>query len=341
VSSAASGERSFANWRNTLDVGDVADVFTEVTLTAGLDWQNEEIETTGGFSDPLTKDEDNLGVYALLRGRVADRVELSGSLRRDDTASFGAADTWNVGAVLDLREIAGRIYASYGTSFKAPTLNERFSTSSFTLPNPDLKPEEGRSWEVGVDVTPFSGDVDLTLGATYFDSEIDNLIEYRTIDFVTFQGQNQNVGVAVIDGFEAYAELSPIEMLKLRVDYTYTDARNGLTGQRLLRRPPHVWSATAELAPIEPLLLTLTYLSRGDRFDVLYGDTNPFGLGGGYLGNGDAEGYELVNVAARYTLTEELSLFATVYNLLDENYEDPNAYRGAPRSYAVGLRGNF
>ncbi|NWH07111.1 MAG: TonB-dependent receptor [Alphaproteobacteria bacterium] len=340
VSSGAEGVRSFANWRNTLDIGGDG-LWTDMQVTAGLEWQNEDIETSGGYSDPLSEDEDNLAVYALARGRLADRVDLSASARRDDTESFGTADTWNVGAVLDLNEISGRLYASYGTSFKAPTLNERFATSYYTLPNPDLVPEEGESWEVGADFTPLSGDVALAVGATYFNSQIENLIEYRTIDFITFQGQNQNVGVAEIDGYEAYAEFSPIDMLTLRVDYTYTDARNALTGERLLRRPPHMWSATVEFNPIEPLLLTLTYLSRGDRVDVLYGNTNPWGLGGGYLGNGWTEGYEVVNLAGRYAVSEEISLFATVNNMFDENCEDPNAYQGAPRSYAVGVRGNF
>lgn len=340
TSGGAEGVRSFANWRNTFEIGDLG-VVSGVELTGGLEWQNDDIETTGGFSAPLARDESNIAGYALLRGRVADRVDLSASVRRDDTDSFGAADIWNVGVVVDLPEIGGRAYASIGTSFKAPTLSERFSSSSFTLPNPALEPEEGKSWEIGVDVSPLRGEASLTLGATYFDTEIENLIEYRTVNPMTFQGQNQNVGVAEIDGYEAYVEFSPFEMLTLRVDYTYTDARNGLTDARLLRRPPHVWTATAEFAPFEPLLVTVTYLNRGDRIDVLYGDTNPFGLGGGYLGNGPANGYQLLNVAGRYRLSDNLSIFATASNAFDETYEDPNAYRGAPQTFSIGLRGNF
>ena len=340
VSSGAEGVRNFANWRNTLSLGDVAGL-NDVTLSAGVEWQNEEIETSGGYSAPLMREEDNLGAYALVRARFADRVDLSASARRDDTDSFGAANTWNLGAVLDLPEIRGRVYISYGTSFKAPTLSERFASSLYTIPNPGLQPEEGRSWEIGGDIQPLNGNVSLTLGATYFYTEIENLIEYVTIDFITFEGQNQNVGVAEIDGYEAYVELAPIESLSLRVNYTYTDARNGLTGARLLRRPPHVWGAMAEWTPLEPIMITLAYSHRGDRADVLYGNTNPWGLGGGYLGNGIAEGYDLVSLSGRFNVNESFSVFATANNLLDEDYEDPNSYRGAPQSFSIGVRGSF
>jgi vitamin B12 transporter len=330
VSSGAGGVRNFANWRNALTLGDFAGL-SDVTIAAGLEWQNEEIETSGGYSAPLTRDEDNLGAYATVRATVVDRVDLSASLRRDDTDSYGEANTWNFGAVLDLPAINGRLYASYGTSFKAPTLSERFSSSLYTIPNPALVPEEGRSWEIGGDLRPLHG---LTIGATYFNTEIDNLIEYVV-------NQNQNVGVAEIDGYEAYVELAPAESFKLRVNYTYTDARNGLTDARLLRRPPHAWGVTAEWTPIDPLLITLAYAHRGDRVDVLYGNTNPWGLGGGYLGNGIAEGYDLVSISGRFNVNESFSIFATANNLLDEDYEDPNSFRGAPQSFSIGVRGSF
>ena len=335
--SGAEGLRTFANWRNTLTLGGEGPL-SDVVLSGGVEWQNEEIEITGGYSNPLSRDEDALGVYLLARGRLANRVDLSASVRRDDNGNFGEADTWNLGAVLQLPEINARAYASAGTSFKAPTLNERFSISSYTVANPDLVPEEGESWEVGFDIDPTDS---IAFGLAYFDMQIDNLIEYVTIDPMTFVGQNRNNGVADIDGYEAYLELSPFDMLNIRVNYTYTDARNGLTGARLLRRPPHTWGALVELTPIEPLVLTLSYLSRGDRVDVLYGDTNPFGRGGGYLGNGPAQGYEVFNLAGRYAVTEGLSVFASVSNLLDEDYEDPNSYRSEPQTVWIGVRGSF
>ncbi|GIK49466.1 MAG: vitamin B12 transporter BtuB [Alphaproteobacteria bacterium] len=336
-SSEAEGVRSFANWRNTLNLGS-AGALHDVVLSGGVEWQREDIDVSGGYSDPLSRAEDALGIYAMARARLAGRVDLSASVRRDDNDNFDEATTWNIGAVLQLPEIGARLYASTGSSFKAPTLNERYGSSAYTIPNPDLAPEEGESWEVGFDYRPLSS---VTFGATYFSSEIENLIEYVTVDPITFAGENRNVGVAEIDGYEAFIDLAPLDMLRLRVNYTYTDARNGLTGAELLRRPPHAWSAALELTPVEPLVLTLSYLNRGDRMDVLYSNTNPWGLGGGYVGNGPAEGYQVFNLAGRFQLNDNISLVSSVSNLTDERYEDPNAYRGQPRTFWFGVRGSF
>jgi vitamin B12 transporter len=272
----------------------------------------------------------------MARGRLAKRVDLSASVRRDDTDAFGTADTWNVGAVVDLPEAAARVYVSYGTSFKAPTLSERFSRSAFNVGNASLVPEEGKSWEAGFDVAPLEGDVDLKLGATYFRTSIENLIEYN---FGLLR--NVNVGKAKIDGYEAYVEYSPIDAVTARLNYTLTDARNGVTNKRLLRRPPNQWSANVTFKPTDALAISADWLLHGDRDDVLYGNTNPFGLGGGFLGNGPAKGYNIVNLAARYRLNERFSVFTSVHNALDKGYEDPNSYAGAPRSVSFGIRGQF
>src|SRR5690606_11318530 len=116
--------------------------------------------------------EESLGVYGLAQFGLMDRVDVTASARHDKTGGFEDATTWNLGAVLRLPEIGGRLYASAGTSFKAPTLAERYVTSGFVAANPDLRPEEGRSWEAGVDAAYAW----VKAGATYFESEIENLI---------------------------------------------------------------------------------------------------------------------------------------------------------------------
>ena len=333
--SSATGLRTFAAWRNSLQVTPADNL--EATLSAGIEWQKEKISTLGGYNNPLSRSEDQTGIYGLVQLSVDDRVELNGSLRHDNPEAFDSVTTWNAGAVLHLPEIGGRAYVSYGTSFKAPSQSERFSESAYTMPNPALKPEHGKSFEIGLDAGVEIGASGwLGVQATYFDTEIRDLIEY---DYATLA--NLNVGLAEIDGFEVGVNARAGTLVELQVNYTRTNAFNGTTGEQLLRRPKHGWTASLSLNPLEQLSLSASYYRRGEREDVLYAPTSEWGAGGDYLGNGTVPGYDTVSLSARYELTDAIEMFANLYNAFDEEYEEPNSYRGAPRSWTVGARARF
>ncbi len=336
VTDTAEGTRTFVEWLNVWRPQDRG-AARDVIVSYGVQYQNEAIDTAAAFANPLSVEEYSVGAYALVTAGFGERVDISVSGRFDEYEEFGGETTWNAGAVIDIPEIGAQLVGSYGTSFKAPTLSERFSNSAFTTANPDLDPEEGASWEVGLrgGVTLFGEEDWLRYGATYFDSEIDNLIEF-VFDLATFTGSNQNVGLAEIDGYEVFLEANPSEKLTARVDYTNTDAFNANTGQRLLRRPENAWSASVSYRPIERAGISLRYLFNGERTDVNYNDAGFFQGSGGFIGS-----YQLVNLSGTLDLTGNLQLFGSVNNLLNEDYEQPEAFQGAPRSVTLGLRGRF
>lgn len=321
------GLRHFANWRNEYRLNDA------VTLSGGLEWRSERIVQIGGYYNDIAREEETKAAYMVAQAELAERFDLTGSVRHDRTDGFDAVTTWNLGAVVRLPEIGGRAFASVGTSFKAPTLHERFASSFFVNPNPDLVPEEGESWEAGFD----AGFGWLKGGATYFDSQIENLIVMTFDPF--FTGQNVNIDVADIHGHEVWLEAAPVAFLTARVDYTYTDARDGETGARLLRRPAHVWSAQLEARPTEAVRLGLEWRRQGRRVDVLYSDeASPWGPGGSFVGNGVAEAYEVFDATASWRFHERLTAFGAVRNLADETYEEPSGYAGEPRTVLIGIR---
>lgn len=332
---SATGLRTFAAWRNRLELRPSEAVKT--SLSAGIEWQKDKITAFDGFSNPLARAEKQTAVYGLAQVSIADRVEVNGSLRHDDPQLFKAVTTWNAGAVLHLPEIGGRAYAAYGTSFKAPALSERYASSAFTQPNPSLRPEHGESFELGLDAgTALGGAGWVGLSATYFDTKIRDLIEYNGAT-----SRNLNVGRAAIDGYELSFNAKAGGFVDLRVNFTRTNAFNDTTGARLLRRPKNAWSGSLTLTPVTPLALTAEYLRRGVREDVLYAPTSPWGPGGGWIGNGPVDAYSLVNFSARYRVVDGVELFGSLRNALDEKYEEPDSYRGAPRTWLVGTRAHF
>lgn len=294
-------------------------------LTAGIGYEEDSIETAPPFSDPLAASEQKLGAFAVAQTSLTPSTIVTASVRSDDHEGFGRHETYAVGTVHNVG--AGRVYISYATAFQAPTLSERFEQSFFNVGNPALQPERSESIEAGLDGRAFDGR--LEFGASLYRTRIRDLIEYSFPD-----RRNINVGRAEIDG----AELQIGALMgrgSLRLSYDWTDARNGQTGRRLLRRPEHVWTIEAQARPIDQLQLTGTWTLVGDRYDVTYGDDGSFANPSGRLG-----AYNVVVLAAVLDLNEA-EVFIRVDNAADADYEQPAAFAAPPRRAMAGLRSRF
>ncbi len=295
------------------------------TLTAGISLEHNRIDTVPRFAAPLSTGENQTALAIVGQTELGSNLIFTGAVRIDDYERFGMETTYSVGAVAQFTTL--RLYSSTGTAFKAPSLSERYELSFFNIGNPDLAPERARAWEIGGDWTPSSK---FKLGASYYHTEIEDLIEY---DFL--QSQNVNVGEAEIGGAEVFLEASPVEWVLARLAYDWTDARNGITGQQLLRRPEHAWRAELEFTPSSRWGLGLALNRVGPRRDVTYGDAGGFESAAGRV-----PGYNLISLWARYDLGDA-ELFARAENVLDERYEQPAAFAGAPRNFQFGVRARF
>ena len=307
------GERLFAEVIGRLDAG-------RVSASAGLLLEEETANIPVSFNDPLNVSEDHVGAFVFVQ-HEAGAVTLSGALRADDYDGFGTAVTWNAGA-LWAAEGGLRLRANAGTAFNAPTLSERFSTSLFNVGNPDLTEEEAFAVELGAGFEAGPITTELVL----FRTDTDSLIEY---DFAN--ARNANVGDARAQGAELSVRYDD-GAVSAYAAYTYTDAENQDTGAALLRRPEHGFTARAEWRATSKLSLSGRYVHTGARPDVLYDDQGFFG------GVGETEGYGLAALTARYAVTDDLTVFGTATNLLDETYEAAGGFGGAPRRVRIGVR---
>ncbi|XBQ17191.1 MAG: TonB-dependent receptor [Oceanicaulis sp.] len=316
------GERDFAKatgeWRARPDL----------LVSFGAEAWTDSIDTDTAFNNALSVSEDAASVFLAGQYAVTEALSLTGSVRLDDYEAFGTETTGNLGAVYALPALNTRLRASWGTSFKAPSLSERFASSLFVVANPDLRPEEGESVEIGFDTALES----LSFGAVWYDGEVENLIE-NVFDFTTFTGTNRNIGRADLSGWEAWAEWAPVEALTLSADYTHTDAANADTGARLLRRPETSWSARAIWRLIDIATVSLRYRHVGARQDVTYDDAGFF-----VSSSGTVPSYETVDLTGTLDLWREATLFVSAKNLFDETYEEPAAFAAPPRAVTVGVR---
>ena len=324
-------ERDFAEALVSLRPGGFDDF--NAVITAGIDWRDERIDTDTAFNEPLSVSEDVTSFFLVGQATLGP-VDVTTSARFDDYEAFGEQTTANIGAVWPIETLSTRLHASFGTSFKAPTLSERFASSRFVTPNPDLKPEDGESVELGFETSlAFSGQDDgLRFGAVWYDSEIENLID-NVFDFVARKGVNQNVDAAELSGWELFLALRPSDVVDLRFDYTHTDAVDADTGEALLRRPEHAFSAAASWRVNERASLSARYSYTGERLDATYDDDGFFASP-----DGEIDAFETIDLTGRYDVSDSVEIFAAVRNLFDETYEQPAAFAGAPRTLSVGLR---
>lgn len=321
VSAAGFGERVKG------DVRTVAEVMPGLVVTAGADWQNERLtQPTVGASGGFGVEEANVGGYLQASVEPVRNLFLTGNVRYDDNETFGEVTTWRLAPAAVIPDTGTTFRASFGTAYKAPSLSQRFQDfpGFGYFGNRDLRPEESRGMDVGFEQALFGGRA--RTGLTYFRNSITDLIELKS-DFSTVE----NIGKARTSGIETFASADLSETLRIRGDYTYTEAINELTGKDLLRRPRHKASLAVGWQALPPLLVTTTLLYVGERLD---GDRTNFDS----TGNVVQPSFVTVNIAADYKLSENMSLIGRIDNLFDEQYEDPNGFLRPGLGAYAGVR---
>ena len=225
-------------------------------LTLRAEHQRDEIST------PSAEINDNAGMIQL-QSSFGERFFNAASVRYDSYDTFGSKATFRLAPALLIPETDSRLKGSVGTGFKAPTLAELFQNfpSFGFFGNPNLKPETSIGYDLGFDQAAL--DKRLSLGATYFHNNIDNLIVINDTS-TSFE----NVGKATTYGVESFLAYTPWEPLTLRADYTHLMANNDILHQQLLRRPKHKASLDAAWHVTEAAVMSATLIYVGPWRDV-------------------------------------------------------------------------
>lgn len=305
------------------------------SLLVGVERKNESMTSETQYTQ-MSASTGNTGLYAELQASYAERLFLAANVRYDSDDTFGDHTTYRIAPAFLIPETGTKLKASYGTGFKAPSLYQLYAPY---YGNADLQPEESTGYDAGFEQDLFGGRV--SFGATYFHNDITNLISY---DPVTYQ--NVNVSSATTQGAEVFLSVKVMDNLKVRVDYTYTDAVGYFppgqpfgascapdtpTSCYLLRRPNDKVSLTVDWSPVEKLDLSATLIYVSSWWDIVRFTSN-------YV---DQPGYTIVNLAANYALTPNATVFGRIDNLFDQTYENPNGFLAPGFGAYAGLRVSY
>ena len=285
-------------------------------LTAGGDWQQDQVTSTTAFT---IDNRDNTGVFLEYQGRFGAH-QLQASVRNDDNEQFGNHATGSVGWGMTLGH-GFKLNASYGTGFKAPTFNDLYYPFGG---NPELEPEESKSLNLGV------GQYAETWNWTF------NLFETR-IDALT--------------GYDSFFELVQADKARIRgaeLTFSATLAGWDLSTQLSYADPRATARLTADgdenpnydnLLPRRAPRTGRIDLDRGfGKFR--FGTT----LNGASARYDDAAnsvrvaGYGTVDLRLEYAVTDDWTLQARATNVFDREYETIAWYNQPGREYGLSLR---
>jgi len=232
-----------------------------------------------------------------------------------------------------------RLRFSYATGIKAPRFEESFAGPPFSIPNPNLKPEENRAFEAGVEQRILAGR--FSLSAIYYNNLFSNQIDYKCCD-KEFHGQYVNINSSMAHGAEVQLTGRLTPHLSLNSAYSYTSTKilaaplctpenfcDPLlaTGRPLLRRPRHSGN------------VLFTYL--GSRWGA--------NLGGSFVGRrpdsdffgfliDHAAGYVRVDLGGWYVINSRITAYANVENALNDHYNEVVGYPALTASFRAGMR---
>jgi vitamin B12 transporter len=316
------GVRTKEDWRSVIQVAEGQ------TVVIGADDEQFNLNIDNPQFSPVTFAQNaNKGAYVELQSEFYKRFFLVANGRIDDNDRFGEHETYRLAPAFIVPWTDTKLRASYGTGFKAPTLEELFvSFPAFLFfANPNLKPETSVGYDYGFEQPLF--DRKVVFGVTYYHNNITNLIQ--TVSNLDGSFTEANVGLATTSGFESFLQVNVVPWLSFRADVTTTKAIDDTTGLELLRRPIDKETYTAIWKPLDQLSLSANILHVGPWKDVSRNGTETNLVG---------QPYTTVNLAANYTVNDQVTVFGRIDNLFNVQYQNPIGFDRPGLGIYGGLR---
>ncbi|MDO5101881.1 MAG: TonB-dependent receptor [Lautropia sp.] len=303
-------DRDQLSWQNT------------VQLSAGeqlvLAYEKQD-ETVSAERLGVVPKRTNKALLAGYTGHFGATV-LAGSVRRDDNSAYGKKTTGSIGFNHTMSSV-WKLRTIYGTSFRAPTFNDLYYPGYGVAA---LKPEEGRSLELGLNWQEQGS----RAGFGFYRTKLRNMIAYDadssgTICPSGYFGCAANTERAKLQGFTVDLAAQS-GAWQWQAVYDWLKATNEQTGERLPRRAKHQASLSAD------------YVMDGWRLgaSVLYVGKRP-----------DQErllkAYTTVDLKAAWRMSGTWQWEAKLLNATDRQIEPVYGYQDLGRQIWVGVRADM
>ena len=341
-------------------------------LTYGGDWVSDDVHTSGApggdsFYTPsgrrtvwggYIQDKATWNWLEVIAGARYDNYSLKGSGIDHSGDRVSPRVTVGVTPFENLGLDGLQFYGTYAEGYRSPSVTETLISGLHPagvtfpfLPNPDLRPEVGKTWEVGInykDDGVFEANDALRVKADYFHNDVKDYIEGQELSaFDPTSGCPLNIGllmsgsgyIPICYQYQNFAK-AKIEGFELEAVYNAGWGFAGLSGSII---NGHTISYSGERAD---LLTTPSAQVTGQLGFRFLQDKLTIGGEVQYnrapKGNPIADDYTLVNAFASYHVNDDFKLDFRVNNIFNVKYVNPLNLDGAgstavPTVYEPGV----
>jgi len=320
-------------------------------LTFGGEYRNDKLEDGVNMQNGGSTQANQYALFLEDEWRIFENLALTGGVRMDDHQNYGV--NWSPRAYLVYNATdTVTVKGGWASAFKAPSLlqlspdwqSASCRGSCNVVGSKDLKAETSESVEFGLYYAGEEGWLeDVNASATVFQNDIDDMITViRTANrnlaqtyqnFVGFDASGNpifryyNVNKARIRGLETELSLPVTDVLNLKLNYTYNDARDLSNGgnKPLSELPFHTSNATLDWKPLEDWSFYISANYKGKSRTVTDGNATP-------------GGYTVWNTGGSYQVNKAVKLRAGVLNLGDKDLNrDDYSYNEDGRRYFAAV----
>lgn len=290
--------RDSAAWLNTLNLG------SGHSLIVGADGYLETLHSNTAYTEQQRWNQGVLLQHAWQGERFSSEL----GLRHDKNEQFGSNNSFNAALTHHLNA-ANDLILSYAEGFRAPTFNDLYFPAHPFFGgggNPNLKPEQSRSYEL---------QWRSQLGeSTRLETSL-----YRTDLTDAIAGwPAENIGSARINGFEASLQQTLFDW-QAGLGVSIIDPRDRDTGHTLIRRAKRTFNLDLDRSYGD-----ISVGATWRLFSRSYDDP---------ANTREVSGHGLLDVRSSWQATPEINLALKVENLLDKEYSRAYYSVGFPMTY--------
>ncbi|MCA6611604.1 MAG: TonB-dependent receptor [Pseudanabaena sp. M158S2SP1A06QC] len=305
-------------------------------LTWGFDINSSSLRgdvfTVPAFNVTVNRDRSLIALFALNTWKIDNNFQLEAGLRQNFTNDFGSylnptiGTRWNITPDIAFRN-------SFAVLQRNPGLDQLyvFDTVHTWQPNPNLIPERGIAWTVGLDINVTES---LLAQLTYFGSSFSDRLGI-------IAGQWQNIGQVNTNGVEASLKWKISPEFSSFLNYTYTDAK--ITSSRTASEV----GLQLSTVPYSVGKLGVSYDSNGWQANLFFNYSSGSrralfpNAAAGQTTTDFSPSYLSLDFNAKAPLSKNLALTLNLENLTDNSYEKTNRIYQPGLTYRVGLQASF
>lgn len=283
------------------------------------------------FEEQVNRDDARFNIidpYLNLVYQSGFGLNLNAGARLNIHSEYGTNAVYNLNPsyVFEIGNYDLKVLSSYSTAYITPSLFQLYDPQ---FGNAELDPEENRTIEVGLSII---NSKTFNISVLYFDRLEENFVDFVNVDPDNFIFQYRNLTDEFeASGVEIEVAFSGLERLMFNANYTNTQRDERFA----LRVPEHKANAYASYSIKPSTSVGLNYQFVGERTDRFF-NPDTFESEDVLLSE-----YSLIGLTFASKLTENVSVFAEVFNLFDEEYEELFRFQTRGRNVRLGFTLDF